>query len=185
MCVACLNKAHQSSSLSRLQGGMDWICGVITRFASWIRLKIVLLLIATGLTTRRRSVSLWRPTSPGWRKSSTTPTWTGWISRARLKPWRRSSLTSRRTTRTWVISTSTRPPHIPGWFPSCFSAPTGRDGAEASDLQVRRPSGRWRSQRSRSSSNHGGHENQLWKDWSKECRGPEKMAWESSRGHLW
>lgn len=67
-------------------------------------------------------------------------------------------------------------------FPSCFSAPPGRHGAEASDLQVRRPSGHRLSKRSRSGSDHGGHESQLWEDWSKECRGSQKMAWESSRG---
>lgn len=70
----------------------------------------------------------------------------------------------------------------PGCFPSCFSAPIGCHGAEAPDLQVRRPSGRRCSQGSRPSSDHGGHESQLWEDWSKERRRPQKMARESSRG---
>lgn len=48
-----------------------------------------------------------------------------------------------------------------GRLPSCFSAPIGCDGAEAPDLQVRRPSGRRRTQGSGLSSDHGGHEGKL------------------------
>lgn len=59
------------------------------------------------------------------------------------------------------------------------AGPIGGDGAEESDLPVRRASRHWRSQRSGPGTDHGGSEEQLWEDCREECRRPETMAWKS------
>lgn len=72
-------------------------------------------------------------------------------------------------------------PECFGVFFLLFFCHIGGDGAEESDLPVRRASGCWRSQRSGPVPDHGGSEGQLWEDGFEECRGPQTLAWKSGK----